>query len=77
MTLLEMSRQYTADAQALSNRIRQLQALASTTADPTQKQQLLQRIADLQPLLRQSRQLAQITAHYYDRGYTKHAQHQV
>ncbi len=75
MTLLEMSAQYTADADAFASRIYLLRRQAAQTDDPEELWQLQQRIAELTPLLRQSRALAQVTKHYYDRGYTKHAQY--
>ena len=75
MTLLEMSVQYKADADTFARRIKDLQQQAQKTDDPEVRWQLQQRIAALTPLLRQSRTLAQITEHYYDRGYTKHAQY--
>lgn len=75
MTLLEMSVQYKTDADTFARRIKDLQQQAQKTDDPEVRWQLQQRIAALTPLLRQSRALAQITEHYYDRGYTKHAQY--
>ena len=36
-------------------------------------QLLQQRIRQLEPLQRESRQLAELTARYYDRGYRKNA----
>ena len=75
MTLLEMSVQYKTDADTFARRIKDLQQQALKTDDPEVRWQLQQRIAALTPLLRQSRALAQITEHYYDRGYTKHAQY--
>ena len=77
MTLLEMSRQYTADAEVLAQRIRQLQRQADAEPDPEKRQRLHRRIIELMPLLRQSRALAQLTEHYYERGYGKHAQYQL
>ena len=77
MTLLEMSRQYTADAEVFAQRIRQLQRQADAESDPEKRQRLHRRIIELMPLLRQSRALAQLTEHYYERGYGKHAQYQL
>lgn len=77
MTLLEMSRQYTADAEVFAQRIRQLQQQADAEPDPEKRQRLHRRIIELMPLLRQSRALAQLTEHYYERGYGKHAQYQL
>ena len=77
MTLLEISTQYKADADTFARRIKELQQQAETTNDPEERWQLQQRIAELIPLLRQSRALAQITEHYYDRGYNKHASYRL
>lgn len=77
MTLLEMSRQYTADAEVFAQRIRQLQRQADAEPDPEKRQRLHRRIIELMPLLRQSRALAQLAEHYYERGYGKHAQYQL
>ena len=59
MTLLEMSAVYADSAAALRLRIAELRALRA-------------RIAALDPLLREARALAELTAHYYDRSYHKH-----
>lgn len=77
MTLLEMSRQYTVDAEVFAQRICQLQRQADAEPDPEKRQRLHRRIIELMPLLRQSRALAQLTEHYYERGYGKHAQYQL
>ena len=69
MTLLEISTQYKADADTFARRIKELQQQAKTINDPEERWQLQQRIAELIPLLRQSRALAQITEHYYDREF--------
>ena len=75
MTLLEMSAQYKADADTFARRIKYLQQQAEKTDDPEEFRQLQLRITELTPMLRQSKALAQVTEHYYDRGYTKHAQY--
>lgn len=66
MTLWEMSHQYAADADAFSQRIRQLKQQLATEPDPAERQ-----------LLRQSLALARVTGHYYDRGYRKHEDYQL
>ena len=77
MTLLEMSRQYEDDARVFAGRIAQLQRLADAETDPEAHRQLHRRMVELAPLLRQSRVLAQITAHYYDKEDHKHAQYRL
>ena len=72
MTLLEMSIEYEASAAAIRTRIRELQEAERTETDPDAAHRLHVRILDLIPLLREARELAVLTAHYYDRSYHKH-----
>ena len=66
MTLLEMSVLYADSAAAIRLRITELKA-AERQADREAARLLRQRIAELAPLLRDARELAFRTAHYYDR----------
>lgn len=72
MTLFEMSVQYEDSAAAIRRRIAELRAAERTESDPIVVWHLRQRITALIPLLRESRELAVLTAHYYDRSYRKH-----
>jgi len=72
MTLLEMSVQYEASASAIRARIAELRAAERAQADANSARQLRLRIAELIPLLREARELAVLTARYYDRSYHKH-----
>lgn len=72
MTLLEMSALYTDSAVAIRGRIAQLREAARDQTDRERSQALQQRIAELIPLLRETRELAALTEHYYDRSYHKH-----
>lgn len=72
MTLFEMSVQYEDSAAAIRSRIAELRAAERAESDPTNAWRLRQRIAALIPLLRECRELAVLTAHYYDRSYRKH-----
>lgn len=72
MTLLEMSALYTDSAVAIRGRIAQLREAARDQTDQELSRALQQRIAELVPLLRETRELAALTAHYYDRSYHKH-----
>lgn len=69
MTLLQLSEEYACSAELLSRRIAQLRELERETEDAQQRFRLHRRILDLQPMLRQCRQLRRLTAHYYDRSY--------
>ncbi len=73
MTLLEMSALYADSAAAIRLRITELRTAAAEQTDPEAARALRQRIEELIPLLRESRELAFLTAHYYDnRRYHKH-----
>ena len=69
MTLLEMSKEYEAAAVPLRNRLRQLRMELKAAQDPEEIWRLKRRIAELTPMLTQMNELADLTAHYYDRGY--------
>lgn len=72
MTLLELSVQYASSASAIHGRIVELRAAERTQANAEAAQQLRLRINALIPLWREMRELAALTAHYYDRSYHKH-----
>ena len=67
MTLLEMSAQYAERAAALRGRIVELRLLERQTADREAATDLRRRVAALVPLWQEARDLARLTAHYYDR----------
>ena len=69
MTLAEMSRDYEHAAQLLRQRLKELRALAAAEEDPEKLWHLQRRIAELTPMLTQMNELADLTAHYYERGY--------
>ena len=68
MTLYQMSYVYREDALRFRMRITVLREQART-AEGEDKLRLKRRILELQQLLRQSRELAALTRHYYERGY--------
>ena len=69
MTMLELSRCYEEAAVPLRARLRQLRQLLAQTQDPEEIFHLKRRIQELTPMLTQRNELAELTAHYYDRGY--------
>ena len=69
MSLQEISKEYEASANLLQARIRLLRRQMDQTQDPDEAWNLRRRIAELTPMLTQMNELAQLTAHYYDRGY--------
>ena len=69
MTLAELSRDYEESARQLRLRICQLRKAIAQSDDPEEKWHLQRRIAELTPILNQMRELADLTAHYYDKGF--------
>ena len=69
MTLQELSKYYEQSAVLLRKRLRLLRQLLATETDPEEIFHLKRRIQELTPILTQMNELAELTAHYYDRGY--------
>lgn len=69
MTLRELSVCYEEAAALLRQRLRLLREMLKTETDPEAIWHLKRRIAELSPMLTQMNELAELTAHYYDRGY--------
>ena len=67
-TLQEMSGEYEKSAALLRARLRQLRQALATTDDPEECWHLKRRIAELTPMLTEMNELADLTAHYYERG---------
>lgn len=69
MTLQELSKYYEQSAVLLRKRLRLLRQLLATETDPEEIFHLKRRIRELSPILTEMNELAELTAHYYDRGY--------
>lgn len=69
MTLYEISLSYREAAVPLRKRLRQLRLALEKTEDPEEIWRLKRRIAELSPMLTQVNELAELTEHYYERGY--------
>jgi CHASE3 domain sensor protein len=69
MTLLELSADYRAAAEPLRRRLKLLRQLVAQCDDPEELWHLKRRIAELTPMLTQMNELADLTQHYYERGY--------
>lgn len=69
MTLTELSICYEESAGLLRQRLRQLRQALAVEQDPETVWQLKRRITELTPMLTEMNELAELTAHYYDRGY--------
>ena len=69
MTLQELSRCYEEAAVPLRARLRQLRQELARETDPEKIFHLKRRIRELTPMLTEMHELAELTAHYYDKGY--------
>ena len=69
MTLEELSQTYRAAAAPLRERLQQLRMELVTETNPQIAFCLKTRIAQMAPILTQLNELADLTEHYYDRGY--------
>lgn len=69
MTLYEMSDTYRASAALLRNRLRELRAALKKQTEPEEIFWLRRRIIVLGKMLQQMNELAELTEHYYERGY--------
>ena len=69
MSLAELSPAYEESARLLRQRMQEIRRCLRQTEDPEQRWHLKRRLAELTPILTQMNELAELTAHYYDRGY--------
>jgi hypothetical protein len=69
VTLAELSLCYEEAAVPLRKRLRELRILLEKAEDPEEIWHIKRRIGELTPMLTQMNELADLTAHYYDRGY--------
>ncbi len=77
MTLLEISAGYRASAALLRVRLRQIRVELKTATDPEDIWHLRRRIAELTPMLTQMNELADLTEHYYERGYYRNEKYSI
>ena len=75
MTLAELSPSSQQAATLLRNRLRELRSALATETDPDAIWHLQQRIRQLQPMLVEMNELAELTAHYYERGYYRNGRY--
>lgn len=69
MTLYELSFSYEASAELLRLRIRELRQAEKQARSRQEREKLRQRLAALDPLLREMRELTVLSRRYYDRSY--------
>lgn len=77
MTLLELSAQYEKSAQLLRVRLSELRRQKKTAEDRQELFWLDRRMAALSQMLRQTNELAALTAHYYERGYYRNESYRI
>lgn len=75
MKLHELSREYEASAALLRARLKRLRTELAVASDPEEIWHLKRRIGELTPMLTQMNELADLTAHYYERGYYRSAKY--
>ena len=75
MTLLEISQGYREAAVPLRQRLRQLRLQLAQAENPEEIWHLKRRIAELTPMLTQVNELAELTEHYYERGYYRNGKY--
>ena len=75
MTMLEISQGYREAAVPLRQRLRQLRLQLAQAEDPEEIWHLKRRIAELTPMLTQVNELAELTEHYYERGYYRNGKY--
>ncbi len=77
MTLLELSVEYRAQAQALRARIARLEGLMEKAGTEEERLLLCARLRPLRVMWREARDLSVLTAHYYERGYHRSGRYTV
>ncbi len=69
MTLNQISTCYKEAAALLSIQLKRLRSQLAEAEEPEAVWHIKRRIAELTPILTQMNELAELTEHYYDRGY--------
>lgn len=77
MTLRELSGEYRAAAQPIRARLRELRIEMKTERDAERMFWLKRRTAVLTEMLRQMNELAELTEHYYERGYYRNEKYRL
>lgn len=77
MSLADLSAGYEESARLLRQRMKELRVLLRQSEDPEESWRLQRRLAELTPILTQMNELADLTAHYYDRGYWRNEKYTV
>lgn len=77
MTLYQMSFVYREEELQIRMRLTQLRQAKRAAEDENEAYHLKRRIAELETLLRQARELADLTAHYYERSFYRNEKYTV
>lgn len=77
MTLLELSAEYRAHAAVLKERLEQLELQYKNCRCKQERLALERRIRLLTSMLRDTKELAALTEHYYDRGYHQNVRYKI
>ena len=77
MKLAELSPGYEESARLLRLRMSQLRKAIAQSDDPEEQWHLQRRLAELTPLLTQMNELAELTAHYYEKGFWRNEKYTV
>ena len=77
MTLSELSAQYRYSAELVRGRLKELRAMQKTETDPQALFWIGRRMAVLTQMLQQSNELAELTEHYYERGYWRNEKYRL
>ena len=77
MTLYELSAQYRAGAELIRTRMRELRALQKQETDAQALFWIGRRMAVLTQMLQQSNELAELTEHYYERGFWRNEKYRL
>ena len=75
--LAQLAQDYKAAAVPLRRRLSQLRRELMQAQDPEEIWHIKRRIAELTPMLTQMNELADLTEHYYDRGYWRNEKYTV
>lgn len=75
MTLKELSKEYRSHAVSLATRLKEVEQLSQAPCDSKEKSKLEERIRILSAMLREARELAHLTEHYYERGYQRNGKY--
>lgn len=75
MTLYELSMEYRTQADVLRGRIHQLKTLEAAAQDDTERMLLHDRVRILTSMWRDTRDVAVLTEHYYERSRSRNAKY--